>query len=533
MIFNVSEISIFLKYNYGFEWFTDNKIFVKGYLFDSAGKYFFGNELISFFSTVKNFVQFEKIMNDANGNFSVIILFENFVWLGVDKIRNFPLFYSTENGKIFISDSVEELSTKLNNKLINKSLLQTFLSTGYVTENKTLINNIFQLQASEIAELSTEKISTKFYFEYATQYVESKPYETCKTELLQLIDNIFIRYKATIGNRNIAVTLSGGYDSRLIAVMLKKHGFENVVCFSYGREANSERSISEKVAQKLGYKWFFVPYNEQVIKDFTSQDCFQNYFRYSANLTSMFFMQDYFAAKYLHHNLPSNTIILTGHSADVIAGSHLNEQINSNSSIKNIAEQLFNDNFILLKANKRLKKNFVQNFVKSNSTKYLPHSIYENWDLKERQAKFINNCVGVYNFFGFENRLPFWDSQLLHFFKMLPFQNKLHKKLYDDLLVNTIFAEFDVNFKKELQASNFDLRKQRIKKMLKPFFPAFMKRLYVNRNAWNFYPEITAVFIAEMKKANFHFKLSGNSFNEIIVQWYLFKMKDLGFKVSS
>jgi len=141
--------------------------------------------------------------------------------------------------------------------------------------------------------------------------------------------------------------------------------------------------------------------------------------------------------------------------------------------------------------------------------------------------------VGVYNFFGFENRLPFWDSQLLHFFKMLPYQNKLHKKLYDDLLVSTIFAEFDVNFKKELQASNFDLRKQRIKKMLKPFFPALMKRLYVNRNAWNFYPEITAVFIAEMKKANFHFKLSGNSFNEIIVQWYLFKMKDLGFKVSS
>ena len=34
--------------------------------------------------------------------------------------------------------------------------------------------------------------------------------------------------------KQIAIPLSGGYDSRLIASGLHKIGFKNVICFSYG-----------------------------------------------------------------------------------------------------------------------------------------------------------------------------------------------------------------------------------------------------------------------------------------------------------
>jgi asparagine synthase (glutamine-hydrolysing) len=47
-------------------------------------------------------------------------------------------------------------------------------------------------------------------------------------------------------------------------------------------------------------------------------------------------------------------------------------------------------------------------------------SSLESWNWQERQAKFIANAVRVYEFWGYEWRLPFWDAEVVDFWAAVP-----------------------------------------------------------------------------------------------------------------
>ena len=51
----------------------------------------------------------------------------------------------------------------------------------------------------------------------------------------------------------------------------------------------------------------------------------KNTYPYVSGLSSMFFMQEYFAVKYLKesHIIPDDSVFIPGFSGDVLAGSHL------------------------------------------------------------------------------------------------------------------------------------------------------------------------------------------------------------------
>jgi len=63
-----------------------------------------------------------------------------------------------------------------------------------------------------------------------------------------------------------------------------------------------------------------------------------------------------------------------------------------------------------------------------------PHMFYEYWDWRERQAKYIANSVRVYEFFGHEWRMPFWDASLIRFWQNVPFHLRKNKRLFDNYL---------------------------------------------------------------------------------------------------
>ncbi len=77
------------------------------------------------------------------------------------------------------------------------------------------------------------------------------------------------------------------------------------------------------VADSLGFQWIPVVYTEKMVEGYMQDDAFYDYVRYTSNWVSMFFMQEYFAIRYLKEQqlIPEDSVFIPGHSADFFAGS--------------------------------------------------------------------------------------------------------------------------------------------------------------------------------------------------------------------
>jgi len=65
----------------------------------------------------------------------------------------------------------------------------------------------------------------------------------------------------------------------------------------------------------------------------------------------------------------------------------------------------------------------------------------EFFDFNERQAKFIVNSVRAYEFFGYEWRIPLWDTELIDFFLKVPIKYRISQNLYKKYARDWLFSE--------------------------------------------------------------------------------------------
>jgi len=299
----------------------------------------------------------------------------------------------------------------------------------------------------------------------------------------------------------------------------------NIYTFTYGRKDNLELTNSQNTAEILNLPWKFINYNESLIGDFVNDDVFIEYFNFAAKGASMFYMQDYFAVKYLYDNklIDKDAIFIPGHSGDLIAGSHLRETISENTAKDKIINEIYHKTYFQndYKKYKKQLLGIVKKFVDQIPGKTFAYNIYESWIYYERQAKFIVNSANVFDYFGFEYRLPYWDTKLVEFFKSVPYEYKLYKKLYNKTLEEFFFKPNNLMFKTEIQTSEFEIKKQKIKERIKPFLPKKLKLHFLKKNDWMAYSLITQKLLEDLKRRNIPYNFKADNYNSIISKWYV------------
>lgn len=530
-------ITIHLDFNYGHKWFRQDGLSVKGYLFDENERLYSGEELLKYFTAVSGLEEFRKKVKTANGLFSVVLQRANRVFAAVDRLRSFPLFYFQKNGDLFLSDNAEWLVSRQEAAQLDELRVREFLATGFVSGDKTLITGLFQIRTGAVLHFDGAELQQNYYHVYYTSKINEADYEQQRKQLIRQIENSFARYIQSLRGRTAVVSLSGGYDSRLIAVMLKEAAYKNVVCFTFGRESTPEASYAKKIAHTLDFEWHFIPYTTERLAGFMQDSTFENYYRFAANCGSMFFMESYFAVKHLkeHHLVPDDAIFSAGHSGDFLGGSQLakNGNIGEEATASEIARKIYAIKYALLKNPPEIKQYFLHEIETRISEtlntdagrRPFAYSVFENWDLKEKLARFIFNSSNVYDFFGYEYRHPFMDNGLFDFFKEAPYAFKKNKRLYDDVLTSHFFKKYDLNFEQELQPHPLRYRIQSVKNRVRPYLPAGIKQRLHEKNDPNNYAEITKYLIADLQSEGITVDKSGKNFNAILVQWYVQQIK--------
>ena len=518
-----------LKNNRGFQWFHSGNLYVKGYLFDRRNRFHLHQGLLEYFKDITSFVDLEEKVKHTSGSFSVIIQSEDTCMIATDIIRSFPVFYVQKGDEWIVSDNAYYLASLLEKPELNQTACYEFLATGYVSGYETLVQEIKQVQAGEIVFLSSDDYRRKFYFTFRTLGVMEYEYDEMKALTVKLLDEAFKKFITSLNGRTVLVSLSGGFDSRLIALMLKKFNYSRVICMSYGREDNPEMELAGKVAEKLGFKWLKIVYNDEITSDFMDSN-FTDFYQYSANLTSMFFLQDYFAAKHLKDKslIPDDTIIATGHAGDFLGGSQLNKHGNifSEENIKDIANRIYYIKYAYKRPNHALKKKLILRIERSIQEKYtgdrnLAYSIHEDWDFKEKLAKFNFNSINTYTYFGYEFRFPFWDINLIEFFRDIPLEARINKYLYNDVLITNYFEPYELNFERELAVDEKMIQRMKRRNRIKYYLPEKINRFFMHREDDIYYREITGYLQQDALKEGIKMKTYGNSYNSLIIQWYI------------
>ena len=249
-----------------YRWSSSNGMYFRGYIIPDSGEHALkGLDALNLFAGVTTIDQFRKVLTKVQGVFSIIIDNESIRCAAVDISRSLPLFYS-KNGQ-YLSDSADAIREKLGirREQVDDYLMAVMTAESFLIGNDTAYAEIGQLDMGQFIAFGDGSPMPAYYFYHINQVVD-RPVDNIKKELTQAAYNVFDRIKKAIDGRPVVLSMSGGYDSRFVACMLKNVGVTDISGSSYGIAGVFEAVQAKKNAKALGIRWTFVEYTDELVK---------------------------------------------------------------------------------------------------------------------------------------------------------------------------------------------------------------------------------------------------------------------------
>lgn len=393
----------------------------------------------------------DELLPTLNGRFAFILTNEKGIFLVVDRVRSFPIYFTVLHDKLCVSDNVWSLyEANPNLSLCDKSLDDYKTNELFVVGGYTLFEQVKQVRASAYVSYDRASRETKtfFYFRHdhdVYQCTTTSLYNDFKDTYNKIGDNLI----TALNGRPAIVPLSGGSDSRMIVTLLKERDYNNVLCYTYGRKNNKEMNISREVAKKMGYKWIFIPYSRKEIRNLRKNEQFNSYLIWAGGASTPH-IQDFLAVKRLidENKIPEEAVFVPGHTGDLVSGGHIiDDELALRSTNWEDCLPVLNKKFYKSRA---LSPNLLNRLQESYRDLFEgfsePPSALEWFNILERQAKFIVHSIRLYEFFGYEWLIPLWDNEIFEFWKTVPLPLRYRRRLYLEYTEDGIPSTSDENF---------------------------------------------------------------------------------------
>lgn len=386
---------------------------------------------------------FERFLKKQRGSFSIVIVTNHFILAAVDRMCSFPLFFT----KSAIMDHMVYDAHAGSDK---DALLEYFCS-GFVSGQKTLNSQSKRLEAGEyLYFVKSGVFEVRPYFRYVPvknlgRYNEEDYLE----QFGQLTDQSIERTLASANGRKILVPLSGGLDSRLILAKLVEAKYDNLHVITYGVKDGHESIMARNVCDKLRLKWNFIPTSAVNLTADSFKEYFNRYLSFCALPSSVPSILEVLAFYQLSQaGAINDAVIVNGQSGDFTSGGHIRFDLIGELTRDNLYRYMLKKHYSLWP--RLLTESNVSNILKIIDKEFVKFcqftgdddliSFYEYWECKERQSKIVLNGQRLYDSMGCYWTLPFWDSDLLDFWRSCPIKYKLNQSLYIKYLKSYNYA---------------------------------------------------------------------------------------------
>jgi len=347
-------------------------------------------------------------------------------WLASD-----PVFYNEITGTI--SHNINEV-IDFNNIEFHPEGLHNYLNFGYSVFEQTPLKNIKFLRHSSQVSFVDNKINVEYFNDIAEKIIGK---ETQEDDVLNLLEKKINNWSNT-NEGEIVLPLSGGYDSRLLAFLVKDK--ERIRAFSYGISKNQENSLevvkAKKIAEILRIKWDFIPlgfYHKYF-------DEWDKLYGPSTHAHGMYHIEFY---NNLKTKIKGGNPFLSGIIGDAWAGSLKFGDFNSYQSLISLAithGMNADSSFCKLKYDNTILKNYYnENTLKIQDKRF---QVVESMRLK---ILLLNYLIKVPAHFGFKSWSPFLDSEIAIAMLNLPVEKRKDRLWQTDFFKkNNLYIE-DLN----------------------------------------------------------------------------------------
>ena len=166
--------------------------------------------------------------------------------LARDGLGKKPLYFWNNQESIYWSSSLESIK-RLEKKVINENSIKEYLSLGYTIDPETIWNSIFTVKPGTnlVIKFINNKISI-------VENMNAKYLIPKNRNSLSLRENINLAVKdRMIGHGSVAISMSGGLDSSIIAMAAAKNN-PNTTAYSISwPDSDKERYNTDSKAAKL------------------------------------------------------------------------------------------------------------------------------------------------------------------------------------------------------------------------------------------------------------------------------------------
>ncbi|ATG53172.1 hypothetical protein CFK38_08435 [Brachybacterium vulturis] len=363
--------------------------------------------------------------------FSAVLVTEEEILLLTDHLRSWPLFYAVRGGTVHVGEDAFSVADALGGRLLEAGAAAEFLHTGFVLGDRSLLRGVHQVPAGTTVRIdrTTGEITRHLERRLRLREPEFEDVPSFTQAFTEALDAAMSRLYERADGRVIALPLSAGLDSRLLASLLARDGYPHVQTFTYGLPDNAEAQVSSRIAASLGLPWRQVVHTPEQLRRAWTDPSTTGFLREASGGASLPHIQDWFAMQELTTDgtLPPGSIVIPGHT---VVSTAKDEPLRHGRRVDPAAvvRSLEPWHFSLRSQPARAVRlpsviHELQDFFTEVSLTGDPRDTMDAvrwfWQ-RERQSKYILNSMRGYEYVGLEWGLPMHELAVWEVYEAAP-----------------------------------------------------------------------------------------------------------------
>jgi hypothetical protein len=196
----------------------------------------------------------------ARGHYAVILHKDGQTEIVPDDFGGFLVFH--DQTRRIASSSFLAVASALDRVTLGTQSACEYVFNGVVSGNATIFDEVLLAPVNATVSVGRDLLEIRPRRLVAPTGVSSDPFEPTVEQSMQLLDGYFAAVVASFGDR-VTCALSGGYDSRFILGLLRRHGVSPRV-YVYGPPGDKDVKLARAIAEGEGFALEIVDKDKQL-----------------------------------------------------------------------------------------------------------------------------------------------------------------------------------------------------------------------------------------------------------------------------